>query len=91
MRSEELKDIFIVPLDGIITHGPDKVVFVYENKGFERRKVTILHQDSSYAVLGSKSQINIGDKVVISGAYALQLALIAGTPEAMDPHAGHTH
>lgn len=88
---DELKDIFIVPLDGIITHGPDKVVFVYENKGFERRKVTILHQDSSYAVLGSKSQINIGDKVVISGAYALQLALIAGTPEAMDPHAGHTH
>ena len=87
----ELKDVFIVPLEGVITHGSDKVVFVYEDKDFKRRKVTILHQDSSHAVLGPKSQIKVGDKVVISGAYALQLALIAGTPEAMDPHAGHTH
>lgn len=89
--TSELEDVFSVPLEAVITHGSDKVVFVYNNKDFERRKVTVLHQDSSAIVLGPKSEINVGDKVVISGAYALQLALIAGTPEAMDPHAGHTH
>lgn len=87
----ELKEVFTVPVDGLITHGSDKVVFVYTNGNFERRKVTILYQDNKNVVLGPKSQIKADDKVVISGAYALQLALVAGTPEAMDPHAGHTH
>ncbi|MCM8527397.1 MAG: hypothetical protein NE327_12825, partial [Lentisphaeraceae bacterium] len=89
--TSELKDVFTVPVEGLINHGSDKIVFVYANGDFERRKVTILHQDSKTIVLGPKSQIKPGDKVVISGAYALQLALVAGTPEAMDPHAGHTH
>ena len=85
------KDVFTVPVEGLISHGSDKIVFVYANGDFERRKVTILHQDNKTVVLGPKSEIKVGDKVVISGAYALQLALVAGTPEAMDPHAGHTH
>ena len=89
--TSEHKDVFTVPVGGVISHGSDKIVFVYANGDFERRKITILHQDNETVVLGPKSQVKIGDKVVISGAFALQLALVAGTPEAMDPHAGHTH
>ena len=87
----ELDDVFVLPAEAIVEHGADKVVFTRKGQTYLRRKVVILYQNSDTAVLSNKSELRPGDAVVTHGAFALQLALIAGTPQAVDPHAGHNH
>ena len=89
--TQELKEVIVLPADAIVDHGPDKVVFIRKRSEFLRRKVVIVYQNSDTVVLGKNSDLRMGDPVVTHGAFALQLALIAGTPQAVDPHAGHNH
>lgn len=86
-----LKDVLVVPAEAIMDHGSDKVVFVKYNHEVLRRNVIILYQNDEVAVIGKGSDLLPDEPVVIQGAFALQLALIAGTPQAVDPHAGHNH
>lgn len=88
---QQLKDVIVVPSEAIIEHGSDKVVFVkYENEVI-RRNVIILYQNDEIAVIGKGSELLPDEPIVVKGSFALQLALVAGTPEAVDPHAGHSH
>lgn len=87
----ELENVIVLPLAAVIKHGPDQVVFVQENDEFIRRRVIVTYQNNDVAVIGGGSELLPEENMVISGAFALQLALIAGTPEAVDPHAGHNH
>lgn len=86
-----LEDVIVLPSKAVIDHGSDKVVFVRENDEFIRRKVIILYQNNDVAVIGEGSELLPEESMVIAGAFALELALIAGTPQAVDPHAGHNH
>jgi multidrug efflux pump subunit AcrA (membrane-fusion protein) len=86
-----LEDVIVLPREAVISHGADKIVFVRENGEYIRRKVVVVHEDSEFAVIGEGSELLPDEEMVVSGAFALQLALVAGTPEAVDPHAGHNH
>jgi hypothetical protein len=88
---EVLEDVIVLPSKAVIDHGPDKVVFVRENDVFLRRKVIIVYQNNNVVVIGEGSELLPEEAMVTNGAFALQLALIAGTPQAVDPHAGHNH
>lgn len=87
----KVDDVIVLPLTAVIQHGPDQVVFIKENDQFIRRKVVVVYQNNEVVVIGEGSELLPEENMVISGAFALQLALIAGTPEAVDPHAGHNH
>ena len=86
-----LQDVIVLPVKAVIQHGFDKVVFVQKKEQFSRRNVVVVYKDHNVIVLGKGSELSPKDAVVIKGAFALQLALIAGTPQAIDPHAGHNH
>ena len=86
-----LEDVIVLPSEAVIQYGPDKVVFVREGDEFIRRKVIVRYQDNEVAVIGDGSELLPEEAMVTKGAFALHLALIAGTPEAVDPHAGHNH
>jgi hypothetical protein len=88
---KEFKDVIVLPSEAVIDHGPDKVVFVRDGETFIRRKVIIAYQNTDEVVIAEGSDLLPEEPVVARGAFALQLALIAGTPEAVDPHAGHNH
>lgn len=88
---KEIEDVLVLPLSALVKHGPDQVVFVRENDEFIRRRVIVEYQNNDVVVIGQGSELLPEENMVISGAFALQLALIAGTPEAVDPHAGHNH
>ncbi|MCM8538364.1 MAG: hypothetical protein NE334_20645 [Lentisphaeraceae bacterium] len=88
---KEIKDVIIVPEEAIIQHGPDKIIFVQNGKAFTRKNVAILTSRNGMIALSKKSDLKLGDTIVTSGAFALQQALVAGTPQAVDPHAGHNH
>jgi hypothetical protein len=53
--------------------------------------VRVEHLDASVAVVANDGAIFEGDGIVLKGAYALSLALQAGSGGAVDPHAGHSH
>lgn len=87
----QIANAFVLPADSLTDDGPDKIVFVKNGDTFEPRKVVVRHQDTKTVVLDTKhSDLFPGDEVVIHGAFALGLALKAGSGEA-DPHAGHMH
>ncbi len=86
-----LEDVIVLPSEAVIQYGADKVVFVREGDAFIRRKVVVRYQDNEVAVIGDGSELLPEEAMITKGAFALHLALIAGTPEAVDPHAGHNH
>ena len=86
-----LEDVIVLPSEAVIQYGPDKVVFAREHGEYVRRKVVVVYQDNEVAVIGEGSDLLPEEPTVTKGAFALHLALIAGTPAAVDPHAGHNH
>lgn len=86
-----IKDVIVLPSKALVQHGSDKIIFVREGNEFIRRNVVVIYQDNESVVIGQGSDLRTGEPMVIEGAFALQLALIAGTPQAVDPHAGHNH
>ena len=88
----KIDNIYVLPLVSLIETVADHFVFVQTSKlNFEKRPVVLLHKDSDSVVLGLKSKLKIGERVVTSGAFALSLAFLSETPSAVDPHAGHNH
>ena len=88
----QMDEVYVLPLVSLIETVADHFVFVQTSKlKFEKRPVVLLHKDSDSVVLGLKSKLKPGEKVVTSGAFALSLAFLSETPSAVDPHAGHNH
>ena len=88
---DKLDRVFTIPREAVIDAGGASFVFVQEDKRFEKRPVAILYRDTDYAVIDGISELKQGDKVVSLGAFALNLAFLSETPQAIDPHAGHNH
>lgn len=82
------QDTISVPRKSIITDGFDKIVFLDEGEHFLRVvvKTGVETLDRVEVLEGLSAE----DKVVVSGARALYLALSV-PKEGADPHAGHAH
>lgn len=87
----QLDDVLVVPAAAVVDNGADKVVYIQNGAGFLPRRVELLHADHEHAVLGPRSELFPGDPVVVSGAFAINLAQRAASGAGADPHAGHNH
>jgi len=84
--------VFTVPVNSVIKSGEQNFIFVKTGAhSFEKRNVVVLYKDSNSAVLGSDSELKSGEFSVVEGAFAMNLAFLSESPEAIDPHAGHNH
>jgi hypothetical protein len=81
---------FVVPSDAVVPRGPDSVLVLKEGAGFRLVPVHVEYSDATTAVIANEG-VFPGDIVVLRGAYALSLALQAGSGGGGDPHAGHHH
>jgi|GEM_PF-919106 len=81
---------FVLPADAIAYQGPEAVVLLPDGKGFRTVPVRLEHHDAQVAVVAADGALFPGDQVVLKGAPALAIALLAGAGGA-DPHAGHNH
>ncbi|MCW8131963.1 MAG: efflux RND transporter periplasmic adaptor subunit [Planctomycetota bacterium] len=89
--TEKLEGVFVLPAAAVTDDGPDKVVYLEDGDAFKPAKVVVLYQDHASAVLDAKhSELFPGDRVVLHGAFGLNLAL-KSSGGAIDPHAGHNH
>lgn len=87
---EEFEDRFVLPAGAVTDRGAEKVVFLPDGRTFLARPVHVEYEDDEIVVIANDGAIFPGDDVVRTGAFALGLALQAGSG-AVDPHAGHDH
>jgi multidrug efflux pump subunit AcrA (membrane-fusion protein) len=89
--TEELRDQIVLPADAVVQEGPETFVFrehVEESDydeyaddhedvffEFEPVHVTIVARDKSIVVVAPGEELLVGDRVAMSGAYQLHLAL----------------
>ncbi len=81
---------FVLPTDAVASQGPDWIVFLQNGDTFTRQPVHVEYADEEVVVIADDGSLFDGDRVVLSGAFALGLALGRGD-ETVDPHAGHSH
>ena len=88
----KLNNVYVLPTKAIIETAGSSFVFVKSSAtSFEKREVIVKHKDAQSVVIDLKSNLELGEKVVTTGAFALSLAFLSETPQAVDPHAGHNH
>jgi multidrug efflux pump subunit AcrA (membrane-fusion protein) len=86
------KGVYVVPSDAVVEDGLERIVFLKDGDGVKPAKVVVVWQDQEVAVLdGKSSQLFPDDEVAQHGAFALRLALRAGSGEPAGAHAGHNH
>lgn len=89
---QSLPGRFVLPAAAIVPRGPDSVLVLREGtRRFRLVPVHVEHADSTTAVVANDGAVFAGDTVALRGAYALSLALQAGTQGAAASHAGHNH
>jgi cobalt-zinc-cadmium efflux system membrane fusion protein len=88
---ETLPNRIVLPLDAIAQDAAESYVFTPNGKGFERRSVHVEYRDTRQAVIVSDGSLFPGDKVALTGAQQLHIAIKNKSGGAPDPHAGHSH
>jgi multidrug efflux pump subunit AcrA (membrane-fusion protein) len=81
---------FVLPADAIAYRAAEAVVLLEDGETFKPVPVRLEHHDARVAIVPPKGGIIPGDRIVLHGAPALGMALLAGQGGA-DPHAGHNH
>lgn len=82
---------FVLPPDAIAYRVAEALVLLEDGGTFRPVPVRLVHHDAREAVVAAQGGLFPGDRLVIKGAPALALALLAGQGAAADPHAGHNH
>jgi len=92
VATEEAGERYVVPARAIVRRGGQAWVFVRDHDGFARLPVPFESIGVRDAVLPFDCGLRPGDEIVVSGALQLSLAMEQSEgPQAVDPHAGHSH
>ncbi len=81
----------VLPVDAVISDGPDWYVYQKNLNHFDRVAVHVEYRDQRGVVVDGDGKLQAGDVVAASGAYQLHLALKNKSGGGVDPHAGHNH
>lgn len=81
----------VLPVDAVTRDGAEQYVFVENGSHFDRVPVHVLHRDQLSVVVAHDGALFPGDRVALTGAHQMQMALKNKSGGAVDPHAGHNH
>jgi len=88
---EEWADRIVLPTEAVAQDGVENYVFRANGDHFDRQAVHVEHRDPQWVVVANDGTLFPGDRVALSAAQQLQLALKNKSGGAIDPHAGHNH
>jgi multidrug efflux pump subunit AcrA (membrane-fusion protein) len=78
---------FVLPADAVAFRAAEAVVLLVDGSGFRPVPVRLEHHDAEVAVVAADGALFPGDQIVLHGAPALTMALLAG----QGGNAGHGH
>lgn len=88
---ETLTDRIVLPVDAIAQDNTETYVFTPNGNQWVRRSVHVEYRDQRHAVIANDGALFPGDRVALTGAQQLQVAIKNKSGGAIDPHAGHSH
>ena len=88
---EEWTDRIVLPIEAVALDGVENYVFRSNGDHFDRQAVHVEHRDPQWVVIANDGTLFPGDRIALSAAQQLQLALKNKSGGAIDPHAGHNH
>ena len=88
---ETLPDRVVLPIDAIAQDGTETYVFTPNGNQWVRRSVHVEYRDQRHAVIANDGALFPGDRVALTAAQQLQVAVKNKSGGAPDPPAGHSH
>ena len=88
---EEYRERIVLPADAVAQDGVENYVFRANGSHFDREPVHVEYRDPQWVVVANDGALFPGDRVAMSAAQQLQLALKNKSGAGIDPHAGHSH
>ncbi len=88
---EEWPERIVLPAEAVAQDGVESYVFRVNGDHFDREPVHVEHRDPRWVVLANDGTLFAGDRIAMSAAQQLQLAIKNQSGGAIDPHAGHNH
>lgn len=81
----------VLPADAVAQESVENYVFRANGDHFDREPVHIEYRDPQWVVIANDGTLFPGDRVAMSAAQQLHLALKNKAGGGIDPHAGHNH
>ena len=88
---EEWPDRIVLPADAVAQDSVENYVFRANGDHFDRATVHVEHRDPQWVVIANDGTLFPGDRIAMSAAQQLHLALKNKAGGGIDPHAGHNH
>ena len=88
---EEWRERIVLPAEAVAQDGIENYVFRANGDHFDREPVHVEHRDPQWVVVANDGTLFPGDRVAMSAAQQLQLAIKNKSGGGIDPHAGHNH
>ncbi|MGI9177863.1 MAG: efflux RND transporter periplasmic adaptor subunit, partial [Pirellulales bacterium] len=88
---EEWTERIVLPAQAVAQDGVENYVFRANGDHFDREPVHVEHRDPQWVVIANDGTLFPGDRVAMSAAQQLQLAIKNKSGGGVDPHAGHNH
>jgi cobalt-zinc-cadmium efflux system membrane fusion protein len=88
---EQWSERIVLPTEAVAQDGVENYVFRANGDHFDRQPVHVEYRDPQWVVVANDGALFPGEKIAMSAAQQLQLALKNKSGGAIDPHAGHSH
>jgi len=88
---EEWAERIVLPAEAVAQDGVENYVFRSNGDHFDREPIHVEHRDPQWVVVANDGTLFPGDRIAMSAAQQLQLALKNKSGGGIDPHAGHSH
>jgi multidrug efflux pump subunit AcrA (membrane-fusion protein) len=88
---EEWTERIVLPAEAVAQDGAETYVFQQNGDHFDRRPVQVEYRDLTAVVIARDGSLFPGERVALSGAQQMLMALKNKSGGGIDPHAGHTH
>ena len=88
---EEWTDRIVLPVEAVAQEGLENYVFRVNGDHFDRQPVHVEHRDPQVIVIANDGALFPGDRIALSAAQQLQVAVKTKAGGGVDPHAGHNH
>jgi len=88
---ERWTDRIVLPPAAVAQDGVENYVFLIDGDHLDRRAVQVEYRDPQSVVIADDGALLPGDRIAMTAAQQLQLAMKTRSGGAIDPHAGHSH
>lgn len=88
---ETWPDRIVLPPEAVAQDGVEHYVFTTHGAEVHRHRVHVEYRDPTAVVIANDGAISPGDRIAMTSARQLHLAMKNGSGGGMDPHAGHDH